>query len=209
MTTETSQVDLTRFTDPNYPIGHPWVKGGWRYATDGRVCARVPAPGEPDTEGKHPDAFAIFVSVDLSKCVDPWSPGPAMRKEMDCEQCEGEGLIGRERCEECGGRGDVECSECGQDTECDECDGEGFFGDGEKCPECDGKRRTVQEFARPFGPAFIAVKYERLVSGLPGVRCITPTEATKPIFFVFDGGQGAVMPLNPDGVKTDMAAAAP
>lgn len=49
-----SRPDITRYCDRKhegyrYATSDPFVRAGFTYATDGRVCVRVPAPGEPDT----------------------------------------------------------------------------------------------------------------------------------------------------------------
>jgi len=88
-------VDLTVFCDPTngrYDLSTPWVYKGWRYATDGRICVREPAPGEPDTgefrtpststfsPGKRPRAQEYFAKFSNRGFTKEWP-------EADCGWC--------------------------------------------------------------------------------------------------------------------------
>lgn len=55
-----------------YSIDKPWVKGGIRYATDGRVCVAIPATGQPDSDGKFPNASEIMEMFRRDGAFLPW-----------------------------------------------------------------------------------------------------------------------------------------
>ena len=57
-------MDITKFcakVEPagRYPITAPWVKDGWRYATDARITVREPTNAPNDRLG-YPDCEALF-----------------------------------------------------------------------------------------------------------------------------------------------------
>lgn len=57
------QMDITKFCaveDARYLISKPWIKDGWRYATDGRIAVREPTD-EPDSMWRiYDEAVALF-----------------------------------------------------------------------------------------------------------------------------------------------------
>lgn len=103
-TTETkgvSEIDrmLRRYcsTDSGtkYGMQLPFVKGGWKYATDGRVCVRVRCD-EPDTDpsdGPFPPCDNLFSRNTSSLAIAPW-PAPEYEIEYIQVSC------GKESCDE-------------------------------------------------------------------------------------------------------------
>ena len=146
--------DLTRFCALNregrYDLTAPWVWRGYRYATDARICVRVAAPGEPDTEDRAiPDVDDFYANW-----TEPAEPLPAMTgievtlaEDCDCAW--------------------VTCWEC-QGRVCDGC------GCGKRpareCPTCHGAGEYDVTFPapQPVGPAWMAGKYAALLHTLPG-----------------------------------------
>jgi len=196
MTTETG-VDLKRFcaseTYGEHTFGEPFVVGGWRYATDGRIAVRVPAPGEPDAERfikTIPGVFAWNGSAQRA-----WPDTGEVLAQGSCWDCKGYGLLGRAKCEECGGTGETVCHHCGNETECEECDGDGFLGTGEHCATCGGKGHCVRTAYRMVGEFAVRGDYDALIRSLPGVRWLGNDVANNNVHFVFDGGEGVVMRL--------------
>jgi hypothetical protein len=57
-------------------LASPWTEGGWRYATDGSICIRVPDPrgAVPDPE-KRPNAAKLFEA--FGKGGGEWKAWPA------------------------------------------------------------------------------------------------------------------------------------
>jgi len=81
---------------PRYAgIVKPFHLDGWRYATDGRVCVRVPAKGRRTAaddsdalEGrKVPRADGEFVGFSPELCVEPWPPSSGELTEIKCPAC--------------------------------------------------------------------------------------------------------------------------
>jgi hypothetical protein len=79
--------DIRWFCDPDsdnesrYALGKPWVRGGYQYATNGRIAVRQPT-SEPDTDdGKRRPNKTILEILKPSSCTEPW---PTFRiKRMD------------------------------------------------------------------------------------------------------------------------------
>ena len=75
----TTMIDLKRFCSPAmgfYP--EPFAYGGWLYATDGRICVRVPTT-EPDTDEGVPTAVPdIFETTFREGPPSPWPPESGM-----------------------------------------------------------------------------------------------------------------------------------
>lgn len=172
----------------------PFVAGGWRYACDGIICVRMPAPGEPDDPIPWRTTIAdLFHPIGATP---PWPTGGEVRGECDCDDCDGEGKVGIEsKCPKC--YGDGECSHCGR--ECENCDGEGMIESGGRdCPACGGKGRVEGLLHRVIGVHCIAGKYDALIRTLPNVRYeVGAKDCAKPLAFVFDGGQGVIAHMNP------------
>jgi hypothetical protein len=170
--------------DSRYALASPWVRGGWEYATDGRIMVRVSSP-ESDTPQQDarpfPPAHEIFEKhFDAIKCIEPW---PAVRY---CPHCFGTGEMG--------------------------CTGESFEDDGfrgswdgckHKCPVCNGGlphgdveiRQGVPSVV--IGEHWLNVVYDAKIKLLSGVR-YSPAKSNQPLPFIFDGGQGCVMGLRKD-----------
>lgn len=194
MTTETA-IGLRKFCErePNtrYAINDPWNAGGFTYATDCRVCIRVPT-AEPDTprgERKFVPAADVVNPIDR---VSKWHPWPAVER---CEACNGDGgkVIPAGPCGECNGRGFEICEECGSDDKiiCGRCDGAKTLPERfERCEAC------VYERIGGFGGRQIARHYASLIGTLPNVCWGGAKDGPEePLFFRFDGGEGVVMPL--------------
>lgn len=145
----------------------PFRRGDSIFATNGHIMVRVPVRHDLTTE---PGETAAEDILDKAVTTD-LHPLPIYAIPHDLEA----------RCEECHGAGVGECSFCGHETECNECDGRGFFG-----------RRYHAE----IGGALVAGKNYKMIAALPNVRINLPADnARAPIYFTFDGGDGAVMGL--------------
>lgn len=189
----------------------PFNHGGHTYATNGRLIVRVPQIEEiPHRKGQPSDPDKVIPAGIGYKPVE-MPPGwehfqPTMR---ECDDCEGTGQ--QVKCLHCAGTGEVECETCGHEDECKPCGGTGRApkrkeGPSNPCEECDGEGK----YALPFGVSLnrgavvVDLQYLRLVCTLPNVR-VTYLNATSPLRFEFDGGDGAMMPRRDcpnDGVPT-------
>lgn len=180
----TTQIDLTPFCDPDGEyLATPWVKDGWRYATDGRVCVRVLADGEPNEppllKRALPSVAQMFSAVDGEWLIWPAIP--------PCNLCHGKSAA-LVNCSNCRGSGRCECADCGCQHECAECDGDG---QSEQTCEChsDESRDIL------CGAAWVRGYLAERIGALPHVSYLPQTDSGKPVRFRFDGGDGLVMPL--------------
>lgn len=162
------EIDLKQFcsTDPNRTnIQNPFNIGEWTFATNGHIAARV-----PKRDGYEPSLVAADRLFETA-AMAPLSPLPSIkmppRKHEDCFNCAGTGLY--------------ECPTCLHEDECDECDGVGRIdGDG--------------SYLVWLGAAQIALKYYRIIAGLPNPKIVLPRESNRePIYFTFEGGDGLVI----------------
>jgi hypothetical protein len=108
--------------DSRYAIREPWVAGGFRYATDGRIVIRQKT-GDPDTprgdRGPWPPAHSLH--WDAALYSPDAVPVPQVEVQMvPCDECAGKGELEWKRkdrwcetlrkmlpCENCGGTGEV------------------------------------------------------------------------------------------------------
>jgi hypothetical protein len=182
------------------PLSAPFVRGGFRYATDGQAMIRLPAPGEPDTDNPLiPDSSKIFDPAesltfapwpaDWDPTWETWETTKIEGEKEECPDCHGE----TKECERCDGSGLLECGECGQDYDCPACKGKGHVG--KKCATC-GNRGTVTKLGRALRLAvgiWVDERYLRRLVSLPNLRWTGVVN--RPVFFRFDGGEAAVMPV--------------
>lgn len=197
---------LTRFTRPdsyNEFQRKPIRRDGYLYATNGWIAIRIAddaAIEASDTE-KSPNLARVFEHGDVE-----FHPLPALPDAIKCPQCNGTGKEYLEDCEDCDGDGDFihgnhryDCKECNGDgkvkasaettepTPCHHCNGSG-----EADPR-DGSQ-PIKIGGLHFQPYLL-----RMIAGLPNARIehVTPPDATTlpAAHFVFDGGEGAVMPF--------------
>lgn len=108
-------MDIKKFcadADGRFPLSKPWVKDGWRYATDGRIAVREPTD-EPDSPWAFYDVGAVFAVRPLAKekamAVIPAHDGKVENWERPA--C----VVAENPPESCGRYGDCSYSE---DEEC-------------------------------------------------------------------------------------------
>jgi hypothetical protein len=180
----TTQIDLTLFCDEpggRYALDAPFVQGGMRCATDGKLAVRIPASGEPDTDdgGRRPKLAMIF---DRFCDVTEWTPLP---DAPECENCKGKGSVSEE-CHHCRGLCRCECS-CGDSHDCGACEGEG-----QETSDCYRDRVTIS------GRHLSCNVYWRIKT-LPGIKYgfFPGAKLDDLIYGTFDGGgQVCFMPLS-------------
>jgi len=66
-------------TSRRYAIDKPAVRGGWQYATDGRIVVRVPSEAA-DTGGKYPKVEWVFDN--FPACEASWPTWQPVRMEL-------------------------------------------------------------------------------------------------------------------------------
>jgi hypothetical protein len=80
--------------------------------------------------------------------------------------------------------GRVPCPACG-----------GWADTAPDCSHCDDEGWVTKSFAQPVGDLRVAIHHDQQIRALPNVRYQPHADEKRPIAFVFDGGQGVVMPL--------------
>lgn len=163
--------DFCSVDETRMGINTPFVRDGWKYATDGRICVRIPT-NEPDDSNephKRPDAAAIFQGFDVTGLVPFVIPELQGVKDKKCPSCNG---YGHSTCDH------------GHQHECDDCDETGVI---EEWPKAD------------IGGNDFSERYLSKIVNLPGLQFFAKSanmEALKPAFFTFgEGGQGLLMPI--------------
>jgi hypothetical protein len=200
MNTATTTLDLTPFLatgESRYSLTSPFVRLGHRYFTDGRVCVRVPAPGETDADVH--DAFKSANEVFPVSDPGDWKPWPDdgwVDGEIQCLACKGIGLVNTRKCITCDGTGETTCDYCHKSDECEDCWGDGYTG-GTKCKACGGKCWVSGREKQLIGGVPFNAEFVQKILALPNVQYSpSSVQKSKPIAFKFDGGEGMLMPLN-------------
>ena len=79
----------TLCVDPDaqrYDLSKPFVRDGWRYATNGSICIRIRVEGEPDsTDGKYPKADELFKG--FGRCTRKWPKPTGVGEVVQCPEC--------------------------------------------------------------------------------------------------------------------------
>ena len=210
-------IDLQRFcsteADSREHLRAPWKLGKWVYAANGSIAIRVPAVSRPDitdTPKAAPNAAALFekaFEADGDFLILP--PVPAIQK---CMECEGTGKVRAIRCPDCDGGSfmhghySYECKNCedsaggaGWERLYDDTHAKQPHEVQRPCMECSGNGYpTGGSETITLGEAIYEPAYLALFAGLPQVR-VRPgdpctVEKAGPAAFIFDGGQGLLMP---------------
>lgn len=148
----------------------PWSIGDFTYATDGHICIRIPRdPSIADADHK---AVPLAQQLFVDHACNEHSVAPV----IDVPQSDDDD----NECETCQGRGHLhDCPDC--ECECRDCRGTGYEEPG-------------RGLSYGFGPAIFAGRVLIKMKDLPGLRFGRP-DATKPMHFIFDGGEGVIMPM--------------
>jgi len=180
-----------------WDIAFPWIKNGWKVATDARICIRLPAPGEMDTDSitRFPETEdALFGKFDATKCDTPFPPHSGETKEITCGECKGTGKENTE-CPDCNGDGEKHCPACDNFTTCGQCSGRGVIPSAINCPVCDGVGNKNMPTDNIVAGKKLAGKYVVLINSLPNVKYWNGGEPYAALHFIADGGlQGLLMP---------------
>jgi hypothetical protein len=203
-------IDLKPFcaneSDKRAWLRAPFREGEFDYAADGHVIVEVPA------SGKHPHPLNKPIGASVDRVLDDAGAGPYMPlagltrtlvEQWPCERCRGKGNIAD--CPECEGEGEVtlenEYNE--YEVECASCGGDGRCGQttGVPCCGCNGTGTGCVIMRLGEFKACHQRRYLKLVEVLPNVVvAVRPGDDSSPLFFKFDGGRGALMPIRPSMV---------
>lgn len=196
---ETIDAIVSRIIDPLYNsrFDRPYLDGGQLMATDGRIMVVFSDPSQyagsfyAVKDGRlMRDSGSSIRAANWRSVVSPPQP---ITKWHDVPAVEGppEGANDlwqvMEDCDCLGGR--CVCSCCESDHECGKCEGEGEI------------LEAVSEASEriEFGDRDIGRRLAWIMSLLPGVKWGVAVDSPHaPVYFVFDGGQGVVMPLRKD-----------
>jgi len=172
----------------------PWIKDGWRYATDGTIIAREMAKGKP--QGALP-----AVSSHVKESWWEWSeqiPITLSRPERTaCRACDGTGKR-PDRCPRCWWDGSLYYSEDSEHV-CPRCDGTGRSGPSfVDCDDCGGEGGTLG-YRHREGDLTIDPKYAEILHTLGAEvwSALVPALSPDTRFLVFRAGEiaGVLMPM--------------
>jgi len=186
-------IDLKPFcarpiTYSKYSLEEPFAVDGWEYATDGKICVRIPTRKPSTVAGdqrKLPDVSLLEWKT-IAK-VKEWKPILAVGKTMkaddplDCTDC-------RDKL--------VTCPDCRSRVGCHRCRWSGVIGP--RCTTCKSKRRAAGMPVRKIGKCLFDMYFIRKMRELS--ECEVPLWEKVDIAmpFRFQGGEGFVMPLSGD-----------
>lgn len=157
-----------------YDTHKPFVFDGWLYATDCRICIRVPTT-DPTTDGKYPRADRLFTPF-----AGTFTPLPEIQA---CESCRFAPGPHKETCDGCGGDGMCDRCPCEKPHTCGVCQGTG-----QEETYCDCRVEILPGLD-------VEGRYYGMLKTLPGAKIGHHGTETDPIRIVFDGGEGLLMPM--------------
>jgi hypothetical protein len=203
-------IDLQPFcsTNPHRPnLRRPWTYNGFTYATDARICIRVPLlplnPVDP-SQPTPPQAIsaAKFFAPLAELFTHPATPIPLPLPEPifeKCTSCDGQGHLGP--CPDCKGEGVHTCSECEHERDCRECDARGLVPDSAGTTDCDACQSTgkiSQPIRVVVGNSGYQARYLALIASLPEYQFYANSGDMAGFTFAAGGGLygfGVLMPF--------------
>ncbi|HLP97509.1 MAG TPA: hypothetical protein VK149_03590 [Sideroxyarcus sp.] len=182
----------------------PIRRDGHLYATNGWIGIRIPddATVEATDTMELQRLCALFEHGEIE-----FHPLPALPEPVKCKHCHGTGKIYQEECPDCDGDGDFWHGNYKYD--CKECDGSGMLkcesnddSKAESCWDCNGTGEAdYRNGAVPvkIGDLHFQPHLLRLICDLPNAKIeqvrTTDPQQTPGTHFIFDGGEGVVMPI--------------
>jgi hypothetical protein len=165
-----------------YDIDNPFVIRGWMYATDARICIRMPSD-DPDTDGRFPDAPSLFKSFPALSTFTPVTDPTYSDIVQTCTACKGLNV---------------------RPKDWDDSLDPGVWDDGNgNCRDCGGSGRTVAGSAEPMAGRLIRTTYANWMRTLPCLQIGADVgDPMAPLRFVFaGGGEGMITPVKrPDPI---------
>lgn len=167
-------IDLHRFCSKDVirvNLHNPISQDGFTWASDGRIAIRVPHVMDYP-ESKTPSVSAVFNQffIEDEKGELKVELPEITETEEDCRDCSGTGKAHK-------------CPSC--DCDCDVCDG-------------DGKQSRKVSATILIGDVIFDAFYIKLISSLPGLKFSAKPTKDKAASFMFDGGEGILMPMRYD-----------
>ena len=148
-------------------LSAPFTIGKFTYATDGRVCVRVPDFPDPP-----PDIQVTQGIAKLGWDTAPRAVAVELPKKIPCERTT--------ECTSCDGTGTCKC-ECGDMHPCEDCGGDG--------------KMIQNDQGVEVGKMFLGESYLRKLAALPGLKLYDNGGVLDVVYFTFDGGEGLLMPM--------------
>lgn len=176
-------------------LRQPFSQGDYIYATDGHACVRFRKQDGMDApySGKPANVAELF---DKYRTDNFMSKFPDLPEPEKCPACGGSGI--GYKCRDCDGHGEFDHGK--HSYICKECDGEGSVPYGQEedqvpCWNCRGSRYRATPLRVSRLQHFDIVLLSKL-KDLPGIRFApSPTREEDAAYFVFDGGEGLLMPI--------------
>ncbi len=206
-------VDLTAFCLPHphrcgkFNLSRPFVQADWTFATDSRICLRVPPESgdvRDDASVNLPPAAPMpWWDHDQRRCWHdlPATPPRVFQEDSCCPACDGTGWNRPHlECEVCQGVGALmddspyEFSDTWK--ECAACRGSGILG-ATPCGTCKGRASFVQPTTVQLGGQFFDLGFYRKIQSIGGVEYAMRFDGgDEPLRFRFDGGLGLLMGID-------------
>jgi hypothetical protein len=146
---------------------NPWSRGDHTFATNGHIIVRVPRLEGIEENDAAPDVSKALEHGEAKE----WFPLSEIKipkySGFVCPECDGSG------------KEDDECEKCGHQKNCEGCGGT-------------GKIDRITPVA--VGEVSFQAKYLALIKNLPNCR-IAPSGPETQAQFIFDGGDGSLMPM--------------
>ena len=161
----------------NYDIHKPGKVGDKFYYTDGRICIEVSDTDATEFAEKFPSVQYMFACERDGTSKKDFAAGEKACKKYEYSPCP-----------HCGGTGGSECKYCRGEGE-----GEGKT---KPCRFCNATGKTYDD--TPICDGFVIDgRYISLIMELSNPMLYVPktiNDHKTPVFFMFDGGRGLIMP---------------
>ena len=197
-------------------ICRPWSTSAYTYATDGHIMVRVPRMSDidandtaPDVEhnpysemfNREPAEWVGVPEVDYEATTCPHCNGTV--KGIVCPECEGYGVVSLESdfntydeqdCKTCKGKAQLSVAQFEEFKARHRYKNPGVV---ETCDECWGTGKVWTLEGKVVNGVKINLKFLSLLGKLPNAKLGT-FEPMTVARFIFDGGEGLLMPMKPD-----------
>lgn len=184
---------VARNDDPRDFLRKPIIRDGFIYATNGHVVIRIKeCQGIEAVESDQPKNMHVIFDENVTTSFR--LEFPVLPPPDTCRPCQGSGQS--YRCLSCNGQGVFE--HYGHDYDCLTCDGTGQVKRGKEtdkidCWFCDGTGHQQQRVI--VDDKHFDRRYLAKLKDLPGIRFSSGITQDSPAYFVFDDGDGLLMPM--------------
>lgn len=164
-------IDLKQFCGEDVfrpSLQSPFSRGEFTFATDGSVCVRVPRRDDVGDIKEAPNPESLFHTHKSNehRALGRFDFPEDIDAKKECTHCKGSRL-------------EHDCPDCS--CECEACDGT-------------GEMSAAKNVSCSVGGVWFAARYIRRIQTLPNLRIASTPKVGKAMHFVFDGGDGLLMP---------------